>query len=81
MKYTKKWYIILLICVITLTAFESCNRHHRFKSMLKHRRTVTMRRYHSPYQRRLKRKTVAIGKNYIIRNKRDRPLGQRNVVH
>ena len=79
MKYTKKWYIILLICVITITTFESCNKHHRFKNMLKHRRSAV--RYHSPYQRKLKKKTIAIGKNYIIKNKRDRPLGQRNIVH
>ena len=67
MRYFKKWYIIFLVCVITLTAFESCNRHQRFKKMLKHRRSMSGLRYHSNYQRRLKRKTIPINKNYIIK--------------
>jgi len=81
MKFAKKWYIIFLVCVITITVFDSCNKHHRFKRMLKHRRSITVSRHHSPYQRRFSRKTVPINKNYIIKNRRDRPLGQRNIVH
>ena len=81
MRFTKKWHTILLICVITIITLGSCNKHHRFKSMLKHRRSITVKRYHSPYQRRLGRKTVPINKNFIIKNKKDRPMGQRNIVH
>lgn len=81
MIYFKKWFIVLVAGIVLATAFESCHRHRRFKRMLKHRRSVNVHRYHSPYQRKLKRKIVPINKNYIIKNRRDRPLGQRNVVH
>jgi len=67
MRYFKKWYIILLVCVVTITAFESCSKHHRFKKMLKHRRSISVQRYHSPYQKKFKRKIQPINKNYIIR--------------
>ncbi|HNW98987.1 MAG TPA: hypothetical protein PKK00_11315 [Bacteroidales bacterium] len=77
----KKWLIVLFAGIMMLTTFSSCNKHHRFKRMLKHRRSVNVHRHHSPYQRRIKRKTMPINKNYIIKNRRDRPLGQRNLVH
>lgn len=81
MIFFKKWFIVLVAGLMFLTTFDSCAHRHRFKRMLKHRRSVTVHRFHSPYQRRFKRKTVPINKNYIIKNRRDRPVGQRNVVH
>ncbi len=66
----KRWFIILIISVFIITAFESCNKHARFKRMLKHRRSVTVKRHSSASQRRFKRKTIPINKNYIIKNRK-----------
>ena len=70
MIHFKKWLIILLVSVVTLTAFDSCGGHRRHKRIMKHRKSVNSRRYKSPYQRRFKRKTIPINKNFIIKNKR-----------
>lgn len=67
MRYFRNWYIIFLIGAILITTTESCGGHKRFKRMLKHRRSITMKRYHSPYQRRFKKKVQPINKNYIIK--------------
>ncbi len=71
MKYLKKWYIILLAVIITEIAFDSCNRHYRYKRMIKRRRSAIAKRYHSPYQKKLKKNIIPINKNYIIKNKRN----------
>lgn len=71
MKYLKKWYIILVAVFIAEIAFDSCNRHYRYKRMIKRRRTAMVKRYHSPYQKKLKKNIIPINKNYIIKNKRN----------
>ncbi len=70
MIYLKRWFIILVIAVVTLTAFDSCRGHRRHKRIMKHRRASNARHYKSPYQRKFKRKTIPINKNFIIKNKR-----------
>ncbi len=71
MRYFKKWFIILLAVVITGVAFDSCSRHYRYKKMIKRRRASIAIRYHSPYQKKLKKNVIPINKNYIIHNKRN----------
>ncbi|MCK9611488.1 MAG: hypothetical protein PHR81_09675 [Bacteroidales bacterium] len=72
MRYLKKWYVILLAVFIVEIAFESCTRHYRYKRMIKRRRTAISKRYHSPYQKKLKKNIIPINKNYIIKNKQNR---------
>ena len=72
MKYLlKKWYIIVLLAIVTEISLDSCSRHSRYKRMIKRRRTAISNRYSSPYQRKVKRNTIPINTNYIIKNKRN----------
>jgi hypothetical protein len=71
MRYFKKWLYILLAVIVAEVAFDSCSRHYRYKKMIKRRRSAISHRYHSPYQKKLKKNIIPINKNYIIRNKRN----------
>ena len=71
MRYIKKWYILLLIVFLSQVLFESCSRHYRYKRMIKRRRSAVSKRYITPYQKKIKRNTIPINKNYIIKNKRN----------
>lgn len=71
MRFLKKWYVILLAVFIAEIAFDSCNRHYRYKRMIKRRRTAIAKRYQSPYLRKIRKNVIPINKNYIIKNKRN----------
>ena len=59
--------LIFLACEVT---FDSCSRHHRYKRMIKRRRTTMIKKSHrSPYQRKLRRKSIPINSNYVIKNR------------
>ncbi|MEI6765237.1 MAG: hypothetical protein WCM76_06310 [Bacteroidota bacterium] len=71
MRYLKKWYVVVLIVFVTTLALESCSRHYRYKKMIKRRRSAVAKRYHSPWQKKIKRNTIPINQNFIIKNKRN----------
>lgn len=72
LKYLKKWYVLVLLVMLAQPILESCSKHRRFKRMIKRRRSVMIKQKHrSPYQRQLKRKSVPINSNYVIKNKRN----------
>jgi len=77
MRYLKKWYILLLIFYIALNIFASCSRSYKanrkYKKMLKRRKTASVKRYKSPHQRKIAKKTIPINKNYVIKNQKRRP--------
>jgi hypothetical protein len=66
-----KWYVILLLLFVVQIASESCARHYRYKKMIKRRRVAVSHRYHSVYHKKIKRNTIPINRNYIIKNKRN----------
>ncbi|MDD3877870.1 MAG: hypothetical protein PHT69_14710 [Bacteroidales bacterium] len=41
--------------------------------MLKRRKSASVKRYKSPHQRKIAKKTIPINKNYVIKNQRRRP--------
>ena len=71
MRYFKHWLLILLTVFVAEVAFNSCSRHYRYKKMIKRRHSAIKSRYHSPYQKKLKKNVIPINKNYIIKNKRN----------
>lgn len=71
MRLLKKWYVIVLVLFVVQIGMDSCSRHYRYKRMIKRRRGAVSHRYHSPYQQRLKKSTIPINRNYIIKNKRN----------
>lgn len=71
MRLLKKWYVILLVLFVVQISMESCAKHYRYKRMIKRRRSAVSHRYHTPYQKKLKRNTIPINRNYIIKNKRN----------
>ena len=73
MRYLKKWYILLLILFITLSSLPSCSRNYRYKRMLKKRKSASSKRYKSAYHRKIKKKTIPINRNYIIKKQKSRP--------
>ena len=75
--FLKKWFILLLI-VLFIIPTESCSVHHRYKKMLKRRQKVSMKRYRSPYQRKIKRRAIPINKNYIIKIRKSAPYNSIN---
>lgn len=50
--------------------FESCSVHRRQRKMVKRRKSSSVKRHHSPYQRKVKRRTLPINKNYLIKHKK-----------
>jgi hypothetical protein len=66
-----KWYVIILLLFVVQLSAESCSRHYRYKRMIKRRRFAVMHRYKSPYFKKIKRNTIPINRNYIIKNKRN----------
>lgn len=70
----KKWSAILLITIFATASFESCSNHYRFKKVVRKRRTGMIKRSGHHYSRfkKVKRNTIPINKNYIIKNKRVR---------
>lgn len=64
-----KWYVIILLLFFVQLTFESCSRHYRQKRMIKRRKTSTIKRHQSTYQRKVKRRTLPINKNYLIKHK------------
>jgi hypothetical protein len=80
MRYFKKWCFILLAIIVAEVSFDSCSRHYRYKKMIKRRRTAISHRYHSSYQKKLKKGVIPINKNYIIKNKRN-TTGVPNTGH
>ena len=73
MRYLKKWYLLLLILYITLSLLSSCSRNYRYKRMLKKRKSASSKRYKSSYTKKMRKKTIPINRNYIIKKQKSRP--------
>ena len=71
LRLLKKWYVIVLILFVVQLSAESCSRHYRYKRMIKRRRGAVSHRYRTPYQKKIRRNTIPINRNYIIKNKRN----------
>ena len=70
MKYLKKWYVLIIVCFIAEVAFDSCAGKSNYKKMMKHRSGYSSRKgYGSSYKRKIKRHSMPIAKNYIIKNR------------
>jgi hypothetical protein len=76
MKQRKKWASICLATIFILSIGVSCqpSQYKTYKRMVKRRGMASG--YKSHYQKRLKRHTMPINKNYIIRNNRSNPSWQ-----
>ncbi len=70
-RFLSKWYVVILLLFVVQIANESCSRHYRYKKMIKRRRVAVMHRYRSPYHHKIRRNTIPINRNYIIKNKRN----------
>lgn len=66
-------YMLLLIVFVGTMAVSSCNSS-QFKNYKRYvKRKNSALGYKSHYQKKLKRNTMPINRNYIIRNKRTSP--------
>ncbi|HPF00428.1 MAG TPA: hypothetical protein PKY63_07165 [Bacteroidales bacterium] len=66
-------YMLLLIVFVATMAMSSCSSS-QFKNYKRYvKRKNSALGYKSHYQKRLKRNTMPINRNYIIRNKRTSP--------
>lgn len=71
MKHYKKWLVYLLIFLFAIPAMsvmQSCNPSYRnYRKIVKHKRIKSARRYKGRYQRKLRRSSVPIHNNYIMK--------------
>lgn len=72
-KFNNKIPVWIVLIVFSLGILVSCgpSQYRYYKKMVKRR--TTYYGYKSNYQKKLKRNTMPINKNYIIRNKRTTP--------
>ena len=73
MRYLKKFFLMFLILYIALSLLSSCSRNYRYKKMLKRRKSSSAKRYKSSYQKKIRKKTIPINRNYIIKKQKSRP--------
>jgi hypothetical protein len=73
MKRTFNRYLLLIVVFVGAIALSSCSssQFRNYKRYVKRKNTALG--YHSNYQKKLKRTTMPINKNYIIRNKHTSP--------
>lgn len=73
MKRTFSRYLLLIMVFVGAIALSSCSssQFRNYKRYVKRKNTALG--YRSHYQKKLKRTTMPINKNYIIRNKRTSP--------
>ncbi|MBN2728369.1 MAG: hypothetical protein JXR53_04015 [Bacteroidales bacterium] len=73
MNKTVRIYIFILIAALGIGTLASCgsSQYNTYKRYVK--RKNTNMGYRSNYQKKLKRNTMPINRNYIIRNKRTAP--------
>ncbi len=66
-------YLFLLVVFVASLALSSCSQSQfrNYKRYVKRKNTAMG--YRSHYQKKLKRNTMPINRNYIIRNKRTAP--------
>ncbi|NVO02065.1 MAG: hypothetical protein HXX09_05130 [Bacteroidetes bacterium] len=71
MRYLKKWYVLIIVCFFVEIAMNSCASKSNYKKMMKHRGSYSSARrgYGSSYKRKIKRHSMPIAKNYIIKNR------------
>lgn len=71
MKHLKKWifYILILLLVApAVSVMQSCNPSYRnYRKIVKHKRIKSAKRYKGKYQRKLRRNSVPIHNNYIMK--------------
>lgn len=72
MRYYLKWYLMLLFFYAGLNFLASCSPNYRYRRMLKRRKAATVQRHKSTHQRKIRRRTIPINKNYVIRHQRTR---------
>lgn len=74
MKHYKKWLVYFLILILALPAvsvIQSCNPSYRnYRKIVKHKRIKSAKRYKGKYQRKLRRGSVPIHNNYIMKKSR-----------
>jgi len=73
MRYIKKYYLLLVFILIVVGTFPSCTPQSHYKSMLKHRRSGGSMGYRSHYGNKARHHLQPINKNFIIRNRPNRP--------
>lgn len=73
MKRFFKWYIVVLLVIAGTATFESCGpaQYRTYKKYVK--RKSSAMGYRSNYQKKLRRNTMPINRNYIIRNRHTQP--------
>ncbi|MEI8202635.1 MAG: hypothetical protein WCH34_06460 [Bacteroidota bacterium] len=74
MKLFKKWLIFPLIILLmfgTLEIFTSCSHSYsNYKKLSYKRRASGSTGYSGQYQKKLRRSSISIHQNYVIKNKR-----------
>ncbi len=73
MKPNKKNVILMLVFIFVAGLLISCgtSQYRNYKKVVKHR--TSQYGYRSNYQKKLKRNTMPVNRNYIIKNKRTQP--------
>ncbi len=72
MKLYKKWIVYILILLFAAPAVsvvQSCGNpsYRNYRKIVKHKRIKSAKRYKGKYQRKLRRNSVPIHNNYIMK--------------
>lgn len=67
-----KWYVMVVILLMTSLTLDSCQRY-RYKKMIKKRRTGhnSKKRHKGTYQKKLNKKATITNSKYVIENRRN----------